>query len=437
MVGTQHLLGRNADLTSQAERMMPGACLGLFQLPLEQSLVMSEGHGAYLRDIEGNEYIDYVLGSGPLILGHTHPTVVEAVQRQAAKGSTFYTLTEPIIELSRTIIDAVPCGEAIKYVSTGTEATFHAIRVARAFTGKPRVLKFEGGYHGAHDYSLSGVMADGQNGQTRVKADSGGIPAPVTETVLLAPFNDGEATQRIIAEHANELAAVIVEPLQRGIPPAPGFLQAVRDATRDLGILLIYDEVVTGFRLAYGGAQEYYGVAPDLAAYGKAIGGGYPVAAVCGRYDLLALTDPANRASPNYSFVGGTLSGNPISAVAGLATLAELRQPGLYERLFATGNRLRQGIEALGRDLGIGVQAPGEGPVFQVFFREQPIRSLQDSSAADPALAWQFGLELLNRGIFHTPGAKFYVSTAHGEPEVARTLEAVEAALRTVKEQRG
>lgn len=437
MVGIENRLGRNADLMTQAERMMPGACLGLFHLPLDRSMVLASGSGAYLWDVEGNEYIDYVLGSGPLILGHAHPAVVEAVQQQAAKGSTFYGLNEPIIELSRTIIDAVPCGEAIKYVSTGTEGTFHALRMARAFTGKPRVLKFEGGYHGAHDYSLAGLMPAGQNGRQSLSAESGGIPDAVAETVLLAPFNDAEATQRLIAEHANDLAAVIVEPLQRGIPPAPGFLQAIRDATRDLGVILIYDEVVTGFRLAYGGAQDYYGVAPDLAVYGKAIGGGYPIAAVCGRHDLLALTDPTQRESSSYSFVGGTLSGNPVSAVAGLATLEQLRQPGVHERLFAIGNRLRQGIETLGRDLGVPVQAPGEGPVFQVFFSEQPIHTFPDSRAADPALAWQFGLELLQRGLFHTPGAKFYVSTAHGEQELARTLEAVEGALRAVKGQEG
>ncbi|MGH2602681.1 MAG: aspartate aminotransferase family protein [Dehalococcoidia bacterium] len=424
---------RNADLVRQVERIMPGACLGLFQLPLDRTIVMEQGRGPYLWDVDGNQYIDYVLGSGPLMLGHAHPAVVAAVQRQVAKGSTFYTLNQPIIELSQEIVDAVPCGEAIKYVSTGTEATFHALRLARAYRGKSTVLKFEGGYHGAHDYAMVGTIASASDHQGWWQPDSAGIPQPVAATVLVSPFNDAEAARRMIARHADELAAVIVEPLQRGIAPVPGFLLAVREATREHGVLLIFDEVVTGFRLAYGGAQEYYGVQPDLATYGKAIGGGYPMAAVCGRRDVLALTDPGLRGSGSYAYLGGTLSGNPVAAVAGLATLAEMRRPGVYDRLFATGNALRQGIEALGRDLGMPVRAIGEGPVFQVFFSEREIRNHQDSRDADAALAWAFGLELLQRGLFHTPGAKFYVSTTHGEPEVARTLEAVEGALRALR----
>jgi glutamate-1-semialdehyde 2,1-aminomutase len=433
MTAIANRVERNADLVRQAERIMPGACLGLFQLPLDRTIVIEEGRGPYLWDVDGNEYIDYVLGSGPLLLGHAHPAVVEAVQRQAAKGSTFYTLNEPIIALSQEIVDAVPCGEAIKYTSTGTEATFHALRLARAHSGKSTVLKFEGGYHGAHDYAMVGTTSSATDHQGWWQPDSAGIPRPVAETVLVSPFNDAEAARQMIAQHADELAAVIAEPLQRGIAPVPGFLQAVREATREHGVLLIFDEVVTGFRLAYGGAQEYYGVQPDLATYGKAIGGGYPMAAVCGRRDLLALTDPGQRGSGSYAYLGGTLSGNPVAAVAGIAALAEMRRPGVYERLFATGNALRHGIETLGRDLGMPVRAIGEGPVFQVFFTEREIRNYQDSRDADAALAWAFGLELLQRGLFHTPGAKFYVSTVHGEPEVARTLEAVEGALRTLR----
>lgn len=433
MSALQSRVGRNADLVRQVEQIMPGACLGLFQLPLDQTIVIAEGQGPYLWDVDGNQYIDYVLGSGPLLLGHAHPRVVEAVQNQAAKGSTYYTLNQPIIELSQAIVDAVPCGEAIKYVSTGTEATFHALRLARAFTGKSTVLKFEGGYHGAHDYAMVGTSA-ASNTPGWWQPDSAGIPSRIAETVLVTPFNDADAARKVIADNASDLAAVIVEPLQRGIAPVPGFLQALRDATREHGVLLVFDEVVTGFRLAYGGAQEYYGVQPDLATYGKAIGGGYPLAAVCGRRDIVALTDPHLRGSNNYAYLGGTLSGNPIAAVAGLATLEELRQPGTHERLFATGNALRSGLESLGRDLGLPVQAIGEGPVFQAFFTEREIRNYQDSREADASLAWDFGLELLNRGLFHTPGAKFYVSTVHSDEDVARTLEAFEGALRAVKD---
>ncbi len=423
---------RTTELVSRAARVLPGATLGGFQLSPERTVVVAEGRGPRLWDVDGNEYIDYVLGSGPMLLGHAHPAVVEAVQRQAAKGSTFYALNEPIIALAEAIIDAVPCAEAIKFVSTGTEATFHALRMARAFTGKQNILKFEGGYHGVHDYALISAFGVDPTGEGHRVIDSAGIPAAAAETVLVAPYNDADAARQIIARHAETLAAVLMEPMQRAIAPEPGFLQAVREATREHGVLLIFDEVVTGFRLAYGGAQEYFGVVPDLATYAKAIGGGYPLAAVCGRGDILALTDPLQRKDGRYAILGGTLSGNPVAAAAGLATLGELRKPDVYARLFATGNRLRHGIETLGRDLSIPLQVPGTGPFFQVFFTDRPIRNHHDTLAADAPLAFRFGLELLQRGLFHTPGAKFYVSTAHGDAEVDATLAVIEDALREV-----
>lgn len=421
---------RNAALVARAARVMPGACLGTFQLPQERQIVVAAGRGARLWDVDGNAYIDYVLGSGPLLIGHAHPAVVEAVQQQAAKGSTFYTLTKPTIALAETIVDAVPCAEAIKFVSTGTEATAHALRLARAFTARPHVLKFTGGYHGAHDYAMVGTMA----GDEPARMDSAGVPEAVASTVLTAPFNDLETARRMIAAHAKSLAAVIVEPVQRVIPPAPGFLAALREITRAYDVPLIFDEVVTGFRLAYGGAQEYYGVVPDLATYGKAISGGYPLAAICGRADILALTDPRRRGNGDAGvYIGGTLSGNPIAAVAGLATLAELRKPGVYDRLFAVTQHLRDGIEALGRDLSISLHTAGVGPLFQVYFTDRPIRTHADTLAADADMAWRWGMELVARGLFHTPGFKFYVSTAHGDAEIAETLAIFADALQTVR----
>lgn len=427
---------RTAELVNRAGRVLPGTSLGGFQLPPDQTIVIAEGRGPRLWDVDGNEYIDYVLGSGPMLLGHAHPAVVEAVQKQAAKGSTFYTLNEPIIALAEAIVDAVPCAEAIKFVSTGTEATFHALRLARAFTGKQNILKFEGGFHGVHDYALVSAFGMDMTGERRPVVNSAGIPEAAANTVLVAPYNDPETARDIIAAHAGTLAAVIMEPMQRAIMPEPGFLAAVREATRDYDVLLIFDEVVTGFRLAYGGAQEYFGVVPDIATYAKAIGGGYPLAAVCGRQDILALTNPQQRDNGAYAVLGGTLSGNPVAAAAGLATLAELRTPGIYDRLFATGDRLRAGIKQLADDLSIPVQIPGVGHVFQVFFTDRPIHNHADTLAADAPLAFRFGLELLKRGLFHTPGAKFYVSTAHGDAEIEQTLVAVEGALRAVRGER-
>jgi len=412
--------------------VLPGASLGSFQLPPDQSIVIAEGRGPRLWDVDGNEYIDYVLGSGPMLLGHAHPAVVEAVQRQGAKGSTFYCLNEPVIALSEAIVDAVPCAEAIKYVSTGTEATFHALRLARAATGKQHILKFEGGFHGVHDYALVSAFGMDQTGERRRVVDSDGIPQATSATVHVAPYNDPETVREIIAAHAETLAAVIVEPMQRAITPVPGFLEAVREATREYGVLLIFDEVVTGFRLAYGGAQEYFGVVPDLATYAKAIGGGYPLAAVVGRRDLIGLTDPQQRGKGPYAVLGGTLSGNPVASAAGLATLGELKKPGVHERLFATGNRLREGIVALGRDLGIPLQVPGVGPVFQVFFTGHDIRRHEDTLNADSTLAYRFAMELLQRGIFHAPNTKFYLSTTHTDAEIDQTLVAIEEALRAI-----
>jgi glutamate-1-semialdehyde 2,1-aminomutase len=425
---------RTAELVRRAARVLPGASLGSFQLPLDETVVIAEGRGSRLWDVDGNEYIDYVLGSGPMLIGHAHPAVVEAVQRQAAKGSTFYSLNEPIIALSEAIVDAVPCAEAIKYISTGTEATFHALRIARAATGKQHILKFEGGFHGVHDYALVSAFGMDATGERRRVVDSAGIPQAASGTVIVAPYNDPETVREVIAAHAETLAAVIMEPMQRAITPVPGFLEAVREATKEYGVLLIFDEVVTGFRLAYGGAQEYFGVVPDLATYAKAIGGGYPLAAVAGRRDLIALTDPQQRANGPHAVLGGTLSGNPVAASAGLATLAELKKPGTHERLFASGNRLREGIAALGRDLGIPLQVPGVGAVFQVFFTDQSIHRHEDTLGADSTLAYRFAMELLHRGIYHAPNTKFYISTAHTDADVDQTLVAIEEALRAMRE---
>ncbi|MBX6341421.1 MAG: aminotransferase class III-fold pyridoxal phosphate-dependent enzyme, partial [Thermomicrobiaceae bacterium] len=326
-------------LLARAEAALGGA-VGSFKLPAERAVVLARGRGSRVYDVDGREYIDYLLGSGPLLLGHAHPAVVEAVQRQAEQGSTFYTLTVPAIELAERIVEAVPCAEEVKFVSSGTEATFHALRIARAYTGKPKVLKFEGGFHGVNDYALMSALASRPTHYPTPIPDSDGIPREVEADVLVSRWNDLPLTERIVAEHAHELAAVICEPLQRALVPAPGFLAALRELTQRHGVLLIFDEVVTGFRLAYGGAQERYGVVPDLATFGKAVSGGYPLAAIAGRREIVRVADPDQRGRGPYAHLGGTLNGNPVAAAAGLATLAVLRQPGTYERLYAVTQRL-------------------------------------------------------------------------------------------------
>jgi glutamate-1-semialdehyde 2,1-aminomutase len=419
-------------LLEDAERYMPGGALGAFRLPDDVQVVIREGRGSRVWDVDGREYVDYILGSGPMLAGHAHPAVVEAINQQAVRGSQFYVLTEPAIRLAEVVCQAAPCAEQVRFVGSGSEATGYALRLARAFTGRDKILKFEGGYHGVGDYALYSTSAHGEPAYPRGHAESAGIPSVLDDQVLIAPFNDLETTGRVIAEHAGELAAAIVEPVQRCIAPAPGFLQGLRDLTREHRVLLVLDEVVTGFRLAWGGAQEYYGVQCDMAAYGKAISGGLSLAAIAGRRDVLALCDPRTAKSPNHVVISGTLSGNPLSAAAGLATLAELERPGVYERLHAVGNRLRQGLEEVGRRVGLPLRAPGEGPVFQPLISEHPVTDARSLGLLDAKATQRFGVELVRGGIMTNPGGKMYLSIAHDEADVDRTLAAAERALRTV-----
>lgn len=418
------------DLLQRAEHYLPGSCLGMMALPADLRMVMVQGQGSKVSDASGREYLDYMLGSGPLLLGHAHPRVVEAVQRQAARGATFFALNEPAILLAEQLVQAIPCAEAVRFQTTGSEATFAALRLARAWTGRDRVLKFEGGWHGGHDLGqLSGAPVRLLSFPEPVP-DCDGIPAGACRDVLVAPFNDLEATEAIITQHGQELAAVIVEPLQRSLRPEPGFLDGLRQLTHKHGIVLVFDEIVTGFRLAWGGAQERYGVVPDLACFGKVIGGGYPVSAVAGRKDLLQLADPGQKGSGKYCFVSGTLTGNPVACAAGLATLEVLHQPGAYERLETLGQRLAQGLRRAGVEAGVPLQVLGEGPVLQVYFTDrQPLRNHRDLFRADRNRAVRFGQELIRRGIYCTPGGKLYLSLAHSDEEIDRTAAIARDAL--------
>jgi glutamate-1-semialdehyde 2,1-aminomutase len=412
-----------------AERYMPGACLGLMWLPPELRMVMVRGCGAKLYDVAGNEYLDYVLGSGPLILGHGRPEVLEAVRGQLALGATYFALNEPAIRLAEQIVAAAPCGEAIRFQTTGSEATLAALRLARAFTAREKILKFEGGWHGGHDLGQLSAAPAAPPPFPAAEPDCDGVPESARGDTLVAPFNDLATTRQIIEAHAREIAAVIVEPMQRAITPGPGFLEDLREVTQRFGIVLVFDEIVTGFRLAWGGAQQRYGVVPDLACYGKAIGGGYPISAVVGRADILAAADPTRKGKGPYCFLSGTLTGNPVAAAAGLATLQVLEQPGTYERLSQLGDALRAGIADVARRVGEPVQTIGDGPVLQVFFSEHPIRTWRDCLKADGARAIRFGWELIRRRVYCTPGGKLYLSLAHTDRDLAATLDRMEQAM--------
>jgi glutamate-1-semialdehyde 2,1-aminomutase len=422
------------ELVQTAERFIPGGCLGMIVLPEDLRMAMVRGQGSKVYDAAGKEYLDYMLGSGPLLLGHCRPEVVEAVQREVARGSTYFALNEPAIRLAETIVEVAPCGEAIRFQTTGSEATFAAVRLARAFTGRDKVLKFEGGWHGGHDLGqLSGAPAEPPPFPEGAP-DCDGIAPSARHDVLIAPFNDLETTAEIVERNHRDLAAVIVEPLQRALVPAANFLQGLRDLTRKFGIVLVFDEIVTGFRLAWGGAQERYGVVPDLACYGKVIGGGYPVSAIVGKGELLQLADPRQKGCGRYCFLSGTLTGNPIACAAGLATLHVLRQAGVYERLHSLGQRLAEGLRQAGADAGIPLQVLGDGPVLQAFFTEaKALRNHRDLLRADKKRAVSFGHELIRRGVYCTPGGKLYLSLAHTDQDINRTVEIAAAALRSIR----
>lgn len=413
-----------ASLRDLAARVLPAGHLG----NMASDIIVARGAGGRVWDTEGREYIDFLLGSGPMFAGHGQPEVLAAARAQMAQGTTFFLNNEPAIRLAAEIVEAVACAEQVRFVSSGTEADLYAMRAARAYTGREKILKFEGGYHGMSDYGLMSLAPQRLANFPSPVPDSAGIPASVQHDVLVAPFNDAEAAVALIEAHRHDLAGVIVEPLQRLIPPEPGFLEALRAATATCGVVLIFDEVVTGFRLAYGGAQAYYGVTPDLCTLGKIVGGGFPLAAVAGKADIMACFDRALAGEGRFLPQIGTLSGNPVAAAAGLATLALLRRPGAYETVFATGRALMQGMAGHLAEAGVTGRIVGEPPMFDVVFTADAVRDYRGMLGADAARQRQVNARLREAGILKGD-AKYYVSLAHDARDVAETLAAFRAAL--------
>jgi glutamate-1-semialdehyde 2,1-aminomutase len=415
-------------LIANARRVLPGGSFG--NMPAE--VMIRRGKGARVFDENGREYVDFLLGSGPMFIGHAHPDVEAAVAEQLPLGTTFFANNRYGIALAEMICDAMPCADQVRFVCSGTEADLYAMRAVRAFRKRDKILKFEGGYHGMSDYALMSLAPKRPGNFPRPVPDSAGIPKSVQDEMLIAAFNDIGMVESLIAEHKNELAGVIVEPFQRLIPPQPGFLQALRRITAEHGIPLIFDEVVTGFRFSYGGAQQYYGVTPDMCTLGKIVGGGYALAAVAGRADIMKHFDKLAVADEDFLFQIGTLSGNPIAAVAGMATLKVLKQPGAYEKVFATGRTLMTALQDLLTKAGLPAQVIGEPPLFDVVFTRDPVRDYRDSLKSDRDMATRFNALLRQKGIMKGE-SKYYVSLAHTKEDIDWTISAWTDAIAQMK----
>ena len=404
----------------RANAVLPAGGFGNF----DPGIIIREGKGSRVWDEDGNEYVDYLIGSGPMLLGHGHPEVLDAIREQLPKGLTFFANNAAGIELAEQICDAMACGDQVRYVTSGGEADMYAMRLARAFTGRDKIMKFEGGYHGMSAEAQMSLAPDKLTNFPLAVPDSAGIPSGVRDEMLVAPFNDIEFARSLIAEHGHEIAGIIVEPLQRVIPPAPGFLQTLREECDKYGIVLVFDEIVTGFRFAYGGAQELYGVTPDVCTLGKIIGGGFPLAAIAGKADIMAHFDKEKVGADGFLMQLGTLSGNPIAAVAGMKTMEILRRPGQYDKLRGLGKTLMTAIsEHLGK-AGFDHQIVGDPTLFDVLFTSGTIKDYRDVYKADAARNLRFNKLLREKGIFKSPG-KLYPCLALADADIEQTIDAI------------
>ena len=432
-MGSEQPVSGNAALLDVAGRSLAGGGLGSSGLSGDSDFIFDHGKGARIWDADGIEYIDYVGGAGALILGHAHPAVVAAAQDQVARGMHVYgVINAAAVDLARRLVEQIPCAERVIYATTGSEATAYAMRFARAHTGRDKIMKFEGGYHGAHDYALVSMYPQNLSNYPEGQADTGGQPAATRSTMLVSPYNDADTVEKLVAENKGEMAGIIVECVQRIVRADPGFLAALRRICDDNDIVLIFDEVVTGFRLAPGGGQEYFGVIPDLATYGKVIGGSGPLSCVAGKAEIIDLADPARKGEPDYVFVNGTLHGNPVAAAATLATLDELARPNSHARLNAYADDFCREAQKVLDARGIAAVACNTGSLWQILFMAAPPSNHADILAGDGDAMRRLDAELLKRGQYNIPGVRRFFSLAHGEREVEETLKALDESCRAI-----
>jgi len=420
---------QSVALFERAKKVLPGGVnspVRAFAAVGGSPIFVQSAHGPYLVGADGTEYVDYVGSWGPMLFGHAHPKVVAAVQEATAKGTSYGAPTEGEIEMAELIHELVPSMEMSRLVSSGTEAVMGALRVARGFTGRDVVVKCIGNYHGGADYLL---VKAGSGLATFGVPDSGGVPADIAKNTALVPYNDAEAVRSLFSDRGGEIAAVILEPVAGNmgtVPPEPGYLEALREITSEHGALLVFDEVMTGFRVALGGAQARFGITPDLTCLGKIVGGGLPVGAYGGRRDVMERVAPLG---PVYQ--AGTLSGNPLAVAAGKATLELARQEGVYEGLEETGAALQAIFEETAKAAGVTLTVQRVGAMLTPFFREGPVRSWDDAAACDKERFGRWHAAMIENGV-HWPPSQFeagFISTTHDASALGQTKDALSAAF--------
>ena len=429
--GQKYLI--NIEMIHRAKNLFPGISNGEFGIIDESSVpIIQSGDGARVWDSNGKAYIDMTMAWGSVLIGHANPVIREAAFNAAKNGTNFAALNTQMVELGDQIASISPCVEKIRFVASGTEATMLCLRLARSVSGKLKILKFEGAYHGQHPEGIASMVQ--LNDRSSTKANTSGTGAPwVKESVLVAPFNDLEATRALIKENAADLAAVIVEPLHRCLKPVDGFLSGLRKITQELGIILVFDEVVTGFRLALGGAQEYYGVKPDLVAYGKALGGGFPIGAFGGSEEIMEGVNESRYSKLNYSWSASTTGGNPVSCAAAMATIKLLSEQQNFEKLHRLGREFRKQLTEILVKNEEPFQVLGDGPLAQVVFTDRTINNSRDWGVADRNKGLLLMLQLIKEGVFLNPmGTKMYLSLSHGAKEMEEFSDKFSSALKSL-----
>jgi glutamate-1-semialdehyde 2,1-aminomutase len=415
------------QLFEESKKFLPGGVDSPVRAIKPYPFFAKKAKGSKLMDVDGNSYIDYCLAYGPMVLGHSNPEVVSEVEKQLVNGSAYGVPTEKEIELAKMVVNRVPCADMVRFVNSGTEATMSAIRLARAAKSKNKIIKFEGAYHGAHDYVLvkSGSGAAGL-------PDSPGVPEETTRNTLLIPFNNEEAVSEIIDKNKDSIAAIIIEPIMGNvgfIPPKTGFLEFLRRITLENDITLIFDEVITGFRIAQGGAQEYFKVTPDLVTFGKILGGGFPMGAIAGKREYMEMMAPSGSV-----YQAGTFNGNPISITAGLATLKQLNQK-FYSDMNSKGNNFREGISNILEDNNLNYQVAGLSSMFQIYLTDKTVWNYDDAKTADTDKFETYFKTLLKGGVF-VPPSQFeccFLSKMHDDEDIDKTLSIIDTAMKQIK----